>query len=354
MTVPIRWLTSLLEFTVPPVPEHRRKSRKGKRMPESEVSELIARFSKAPTLEALPNLIDVWAEVPPNPPEEIQVKFVGLSYESAYAEASSFIEVADQFATKHGRGGFASLNRIVDFGSGWGRISRMLLGKVGPTHIHALDVDEQMTALVNTTLPGVNALTISFEPPTILGDASVDAAVAFSVFSHLSGPAHEAWATEFGRVVAPGGVVAITVLDKAFFGQIAGAQAAVAAGDADGFAENLAQTFSDLKAAKAGFDAGQIQYAGTGGGEVRTGDYYGWAAAPPAYVERVWGAAGFRVVEWVPSGVLFQQALVFMVRQHTGGVAGAKDSVRIATSRGALGTVVRRARRIVRQLRKSA
>ncbi|MDQ1731408.1 MAG: hypothetical protein QOK10_1567, partial [Pseudonocardiales bacterium] len=32
------------------------------------------------------------------------------------------------------------------------------------------------------------------------------------------------------------------------------------------------------------------------------------------YIERVWGAAGFRVVEWIPSGTLFPQALVFMIR----------------------------------------
>ena len=281
----------------------------------------VTTFAQAPCMENLPDVIDIGSVIPLNPPEAIQLKFVGLSYENAYAEAETFVKVTDEFAAKHGRGGFASLERIIDFGSGWGRITRTLLAKVPATKIHALDVDSQMTAFVNTTLPGVNALTISPEPPTILGDASVDALIAFSVFSHLSGPAHEAWAGEIGRVVAPGGVVAITVLDQALFGQIAGAQTEVEAGEADGFAENLAKTFTDLDAAQAGFSAGQIQYAPTGGGQVRTGDYYGWAAAPSKYIERVWGAAGFRVVEWVPSGVLFPQALVFMVRRSDGRVA---------------------------------
>ncbi len=287
-------------------------------MADSSFSDQVIAFSKATSMQALPEVIDVSKVVPDNPPEEIQMKFVGLSYEGAYAEAETFVTVTDQFAAKHGRGGFASLNRILDFGSGWGRITRTLLTKVPATKIHAIDVDEQMTALLNTTLPGVNALTIAPEPPTVLGDASIDAAVAFSVFSHLSGPAHEAWAAEFGRIVAPGGVVAITVLDAAFFGQIAGAQAAVAAGEADPFAESLATTFADLTAAQAGFKNGEIQYASSGGGEMRTGDYYGWAAAPTQYVERVWGAAGFQIVEWVPSGVLFPQALVFMVRGQGG------------------------------------
>jgi len=283
----------------------------------------VTTFAQAPCLESLPDVIDISSVVPLNPPEAIQLQFVGLSFENAYAEAETFVKVADEFAAKHGRGGFASLERIVDFGSGWGRITRTLLAKVPATKVHALDVDAQMTALVNTTLPGVNALTISPKPPTILGDATVDALVAFSVFSHLSGPAHEAWARDIGRIVAPGGVVAITVLDQGFFDQIASAQTAVKTGEADSFGASLAITFSDLDAARDGYSAGQIQYAPSGGGQVRTGDYYGWAAAPSRYVERVWGAAGFRVVEWVPSGILFPQALVFMVRQHDGLVAAA-------------------------------
>jgi SAM-dependent methyltransferase len=293
---------------------------------DTKFSSQVSTFSRAPAMEIMPEVIDIGDVIPLNPPEAIQMKFVGLSFESAYAEAETFLKVTDEFAARHGCRGFVSLDRIIDFGSGWGRITRTLLAKVPATKIHALDVDSQMTALLNTTLPGVNALTVSPEPPTILGDASVDALVAFSVFSHLSGPAHEAWAREIGRVVAPGGFAAVTLLDHEFFGQVAGAQAAVRVGEADPFAQNLAKTFSDVGAARTGYDAGEIQYASSGGGEVRTGDYYGWAAAPPRYVERVWGAAGFKILEWVPAGVLFPQALVFMVRQPDGAAAGAPGS----------------------------
>jgi hypothetical protein len=191
-------------------------------------------------------------------------------------------------------------------------------------------------------------MTIDPEPPTVLGDASVDALLAFSVFSHLSGGAHEAWAAELGRILAPGGFAAVTVLDEAFFGQVAGAQAAVKSGEADDFATSLATTFDDVDAAKAGYDAGEIQYAGIGGGEVRTGDYYGWTAAPPKYVERVWGAAGFRVVEWVRSGVLFPQALVFMLRTDAPGVGGHAEALRAASPKPPSGQARRAAGRVKR------
>lgn len=329
-------------------------------MADTRFSDQVITFSSAPSMPSLPDVIDVTVTVPENPPEATQMKFVGLSYESAYAEAETFVKVTDEFAAKHGRGGFASLDRIVDFGSGWGRITRTLLTKVAAPRVHALDVDEQMTALINLTLPGVNALSIAPDPPTVIGEAAIDALIAFSVFSHLSGPSHEAWASEFGRIIRPGGVVAITVLDQAFFGQVGGAQAAVAAGNADEFAKNLAEVFPDLAAAQAGFDAGEIQYTGSGGGEVRTGDYYGWTASPTQYVEKVWGAAGFRIVEWIPSGVLFPQALVFMVRTDqavgTGRRALAPASARqapdtLAAAKDVLRPAVRKARGLARRLR---
>lgn len=324
-------------------------------MSQDEFSEQVTAFAKAPSLPELPHIVDVAADVPPNPPEATQTKFVGLSYEAAYAEAETFVKVVDEFATKHAGGSLRSARRIGDFGSGWGRISRMLLTKIEPMQLHALDVDNEMTALINESLPGINALTIDPEPPTVLGDASLNGLLAFSVFSHLSPGAHESWATEIGRLIAPGGFAAITVLDHEFFAQVAGAQAAVKAGKADAFATDLAKTFDDAKVAQNAYSAGKIQYSGSGGGEVRTGDYYGWAAAPPEYIKRVWGAAGFRVVEWIPSGTLFPQALVFMVRTNERPIMHVKvntSAIRPVATRVARG-VARRGRAIAKRTLKS-
>jgi hypothetical protein len=148
------------------------------------------------------------------------------------------------------------------------------------------------------------------------------------VFSHLSGRAHATWAAEFGRILSPGGVVALTVLDDSFFDQVAAAHAAAAAGSTDAFAESFTTGFPDVSASRAGYKAGQLQYASTGGGEMRTGDYYGWAVAPRAYVERVWGESGIRLLEWVPSGVLFNQAMVFLKKDEAGSPGEARRSLR--------------------------
>ena len=95
----------------------------------------------------------------------VQVAFVGSHNVEAFAEAASFVRVADQWSERHGRHGLASCSHVIDFGSGWGRISRFLLAYVHPSSLYAIDVDVQMTALVNSTLAGVNAMYGRTAPP---------------------------------------------------------------------------------------------------------------------------------------------------------------------------------------------
>ena len=293
-------------------------------MAESDrfVDALIYSLAGAKTMRNLPRPVDVLRKPPPNPPEIIQSNFVGASYVNAYAEAASFVRVADEWSRKHRGVGLADASQVIDFGAGWGRISRMLLARLAPAKLYALDVDLEMTALVNATLPGVNALTVAPFPPTALRDGMAEDILAFSVFSHLSPDAHAAWAGEFGRLVPCSGMVFLTLLDQAFFDQVLETKNAVAAGSGDAFALSLSQCFPDLDETRVKYDAGEPVYAGIGGGGVRTGDYYGWAAIPPEFISRVWGPAGFDVVEWVPSGTLFPQAMVCLVKRTSGGRAG--------------------------------
>jgi hypothetical protein len=281
------------------------------------VDELVHAFARAKTLAVLPPVVDVLRVAPPNPPESVQAAFVGSSYVTAYAEAASFVRVADEWLGRYrNRAGLADSECIVDFGCGWGRISRLLLAHVQPSALYALDVDVNMTALVGSTLPGVNAMTVAPYPPTVFRDGILDAVLAFSVFSHLSPAAHVAWAHEFGRLSAPGAMVFITLLDVGFFGQIQSAKDAVAGGKADPFTVALSGCLPDALEARRQYESGKPVYAAVGGGGVRSADFYGWAAVPPEFVEQTWGRGGFDIVEWVPSGTLFPQAMVGLVKRR--------------------------------------
>ena len=270
---------------------------------------LIKSLAAAATLKVLPDIADPLKHPPLNPPAKLQKKFVGSSYEDAYEEALSFVKVADDWSATSGLGKPDALRRILDFGSGWGRITRVLLTRnVQAVNLTAADVDPTMTALVNVSLPGVNAITVDSLPPTMLADSSHDLVTAFSVFSHLAPQAHEAWATEFGRLVADDGLVIMTLLDAGFFEQLRWARATPKSGFAGIFGDHLTE-------AETHFKEGGIAYDSNHPDGVRSGDFYGWAAASKPYVERVWGEAAFDVIQWVPSGVLFPQAMVALKRR---------------------------------------
>jgi len=282
------------------------------------IDELIRWFAQAETLAVLPPVIDVLRVAPPNPPESVQAAYVGSSYVTAYAEAASFVRVADQWMHRHRNQRLADAAHVVDFGSGWGRISRLLLAHVQPSALYAIDVDLQMTALIGSTLPGVNAMTVAPYPPTVFRDGIADAVLGFSVFSHLSPAAHVAWAEEFGRLSATGAMMFLTLLDVAFFAQVESAKDAVAGGEEDRFTVALAGCLPDVLEARRQYESGEPVYAGVGGGGVRSADFYGWAAVPPEFVERTWRNGGFDIVEWVPSGTLFPQAMVGLLKRSGG------------------------------------
>jgi len=272
---------------------------------------LATSFTQAPTMPDARAVVDVLHQAPPNPSADIQAAIVGVSFDEAYQEAASFTGVAREWSMKHST---TNQKRVVDFGAGWGRICRFLLADTAPRDLYALDVDPAMTALTQVSLPGVQALTVDAMPPTLLEDGSIGMATAFSVFSHLSPAAHEAWAAEFARLLPPGGLVILTLLDQSFFDKVREATSWVADGETDHFAVSLSVLFSDVEQAAGEYDTGHAVFAVSGSGVLDAG-FYGWAAMPKPYIEATWGAVGFDLVEWVPSGVLFPQAMICLRRR---------------------------------------
>lgn len=276
-------------------------------------SVFVNKLASAETLDSLPSLADASSRAPLNPPEIIQLQFVGASYVDAYTEAERFVDRAFECWPD----GDASTHSVLDFGSGWGRIGRMLLRRFSADRIWASDVDVQMSALIQSTLPGINAVTNDSLPPSSFRTNMFDAVTAFSVFSHLSERSHRAWATEFGRITRAGGKVFITVLEPVFIEQVAVAQELVAQRDANDFAIHLSTALTDVRVARNHARQGKFVYA-NGGADTdgpRAREFYAWAVAPRYWVTKVWGNAGFRVESWIPTGELFEQAMVVLERK---------------------------------------
>ena len=107
--------------------------------------------------------------------------------------------------------------RLLDFGVGWGRITRSFLKEFKANRIVGLDVNPWLIDVCNSTFKQVGKFSRCDQlPPSLIGSASIDLVVSYSVFSHLSEKAFNAWLNEFERIVRPGGYVAITTRDRNF------------------------------------------------------------------------------------------------------------------------------------------
>lgn len=105
--------------------------------------------------------------------------------------------------------------RILDFGCGLGRLLRYMV-QFAPQHDYvASEVNPRAVEWLRSVYKQVNVLQADPAPPLPLADASIDAAYAFSIFTHFSEPLHQRWLAELARVIRPGGLLIVTIHGQA-------------------------------------------------------------------------------------------------------------------------------------------
>jgi SAM-dependent methyltransferase len=231
--------------------------------------------------------LEAWGQALPEfPPESVQVNTTSMSGEETIREAFIFYE--DCVAA------FAELGkpltrecRLLDFGTGWGRIARCFLWDMPRGNLAGIDVDPELIGICHETFGPAGFSVCPAYPPTDLPDGSFDFIVGYSVFSHLSESACGMWMSEFHRLLKPGGVVALTTRGRWFFDYCR--QLGGCAGD--GYQRALSGMFPDMDEAKARYDRGEFVHsnaAGVSGGGPRNSDFYGETFIPEPYARRAW------------------------------------------------------------------
>jgi SAM-dependent methyltransferase len=105
---------------------------------------------------------------------------------------------------------------VLDFGCGWGRLARMLARDVEPERLFGCDPDEAILAVCRDNgVPGTFARSERV-PERLPFDGTFDLAYAFSVFTHLSEPAHERCLAALHSALRPGALLVVTVRPPAY------------------------------------------------------------------------------------------------------------------------------------------
>jgi SAM-dependent methyltransferase len=266
---------------------------------DKEWFELLLASVDAPTVAGI--------TFPGFPAEAIQTMFVGSANRTTLTEAFQFYQFLKKAASK-ARAPLRPQSRFLDFGCGWGRYLRFFWKDVSEGNLYGCDTDGMIIDLCKTlNVPGHLAHIDPFGAlpwPT----AHFDAAMAYSVFTHLPESAHQHWMKELARVMRPGGVFCLTLEPRRFLDFIAN----LAEPDNEWY-RMLMMHKPRLPEYYRSFDAGGLVFMPTNPG---VEERYGDAVVPLSYIKKQW-APYFKVIDYVDKPQQFWQAVLVVQRTKT-------------------------------------
>lgn len=232
--------------------------------------------------------------IPQMPAEKVQLHFTGASGRGTLLQSLDFVNLAVDALSQQSVKDLKE-KLLLDFGCGWGRITRMWLRKIPGENIVGVDPMEEMIALCKETIPNVHFLLTQPAPPiSELVGQTFDLVTAYSVFSHLNEEYLNLWFNEFARLVKPGGMMFITTRSRKFIDHLLQKR------ENNEFAEYeqaLKNNFPDLESAYRDYDQGKVFHQPIGGGTLST-SFYGETCVPEAYFHRF--EYNFEMIRFIP------------------------------------------------------
>jgi SAM-dependent methyltransferase len=155
------------------------------------------------------------ALLPRMPAPELQQLWNGRSGLALAVQSTSFYrKLRDRYERHSGRP--LSGARVLDFGCGWGRLTRYLARDAAPGRLYGCDpVPGILDAARADGVPAILA-TSEFLPERVPFDEQFDLAFAFSVFTHLSEEAHRHSLRALHRSLRSDGILVVTVRPVAY------------------------------------------------------------------------------------------------------------------------------------------
>jgi SAM-dependent methyltransferase len=240
-------------------------------------------------------LKSVAAIVPGVPDESMQANYTGGAEDTTFREGFAAYQLFKSYYEEH-VGPIASCRGILDFGCGWGRITRFFLRDVPPEKITGVDHSDEVIEVCRATNKWCSFALIDPDPPTPLQAESFDLIYLYSVFSHLPEQMHLALVSEFQRLLVPGGLLIATTRGRDFIQYCESLRGTPDLKDKPEWQSLSAKVFLDEAASLGSYDSGAFCYGGFGV-EGRW-SFWGEACIPRGYAERHWPAA-FEILDYI-------------------------------------------------------
>jgi SAM-dependent methyltransferase len=217
--------------------------------------------------------------LPALPPESLQKSWCGSAGARLAVQSAEFYRlVKDQYA-RYGTKPFRN-STMLDFGCGWGRLSRLFAKDLRSDQIFGCDPDAAILEWCKE-IPGTFRQS-EVKPRALPFDQQFDLIFAFSVFTHLGPRTHQSALHVVHSSLAGGGLLILTVRPRKF---LEGRGAEFAHVDAEA-----------LEQALRNYDSGEFVYLPYNLPPVDDEVPYGEAVIPVAYVEKHW-TDRFEIIE---------------------------------------------------------
>lgn len=141
--------------------------------------------------------------------QDVEIGFFKFT-ESTLRFYDAYRQIVDQVF-----GGFHNIDSVMDFASGYGRLTRILEQKLQLKQIWVSDIYAEALAWQKSAF-GVNVVPSSPDPAKFEHRREHDIVFVGSLFPHLPTSLFHASLARLYRLVAPGGVLAFSVHDESF------------------------------------------------------------------------------------------------------------------------------------------
>lgn len=250
--------------------------------------------------EAFPN---IRALLPDVPDPSLQQLWTGASGIRLANQSKSFYsKLVERFRAHGGRP--LPEARVLDFGCGWGRLTRFLARDVASGALFGCDPVESILQVCRDSGVPAQLARTDFLPDRLPWDEPFDLAFSFSVFTHISERAHESCLRALHAAIRPGGILVLTIRPPDYLRFSALMQSALEALGPDPLARLAEPHYVFVPHAA---HAGHMQYAGR---EMT----YGETVITLAYVRERWGPRWELLEVDVLVGDLYQVVLTLRRR----------------------------------------
>ena len=236
----------------------------------------------------------------PVPPQALRLRVSGIADATEFG-SSGWQSAADFRRALSGVGvHIPNVSRILEWGCGCGRILSQLPVDWENQELHGCDIDGEAIAWLQENYPQIRTVQSNGLPPLPYPDGYFDLILNHSVLTHLDEAYQDAWLSELGRILAPTGVLVLTV-----HGPFAHRRWLSALPQDDPATTELARTSTEALKNKGVYfhvdDAWAADFP----------DYYQSMFHAPWYIFQHW-TRYFDIVSYIPRGSLAHQDMILL------------------------------------------